>query len=70
MNKSIFSLAFFIFSYVLFVVLPAKRSFIASAASILLIITNTISFKEVSLAVNWNVMDIFVGALIRSSYVE
>lgn len=64
MDAKIVALLVFIISYLLFVVLPQKRTLVALGASALLILTRTISFKEAFLAVNWNVMGIFVGTLI------
>ncbi|MBU0548222.1 MAG: anion permease [Candidatus Omnitrophica bacterium] len=64
MEPKIIALSVFIFSYVLFVILPQKRTLVALAGSLLLVITQAISFKDAFLAVNWNVMGIFVGTLI------
>jgi Na+/H+ antiporter NhaD/arsenite permease-like protein len=58
------SLITFIAAYALFVFLPNRRTHIAIAAALILIITGTISFKDAFFAVNWNVMGIFVGTLI------
>jgi len=63
MNRSVISLTLFIFSYVLFIALPRRRSFVAIGVSLFLIATNIISFEDAFLAVNWNVMGIFVGTL-------
>jgi Na+/H+ antiporter NhaD/arsenite permease-like protein len=46
------------------VVLPHKRTVVALLGSLLLVLTQAISFKDAFLAVNWNVMGIFVGTLI------
>ncbi|MDD2752741.1 MAG: SLC13 family permease, partial [Candidatus Omnitrophica bacterium] len=64
MEPKIITLLVFIISYMLFVILPQKRTAVASAGSLLLILTQAISFKEAFMAVNWNVMGIFVGTLI------
>lgn len=64
MNHAILSLIIFILAYTLFIFLPHKRTHIAVAASLLLIITNTISLKEAFSSINWNVMGIFVGTLV------
>lgn len=66
MDSKILSLSIFIISYVLFVILPYKRTLVALGGSLLLILTQVISFKEAFLAVNWNVMGIFVGTLIMA----
>jgi len=63
MNPSIISLIIFIFTYVLFVFLPTKRTYIAIAGSLLLIISGVISLKEVFFSINWNVLGIFIGTL-------
>ncbi|MFH1244977.1 MAG: SLC13 family permease [Candidatus Omnitrophota bacterium] len=64
MNQNIISLLIFILAYLLFVFLPNRRPVIAVSASLLLILTKTITLKEAFFAVNWNVMGIFVGTLI------
>jgi len=64
MNKGTFSLIIFILAYILFVFLPNKRTQIAVVASLLLVFTKTLTPKEAFLAINWNVMGIFVGTLI------
>ncbi len=64
MEKNIISISIFLISYILFVVLPGKRTFVAVAGAALLVITNTVSLKDAMFAVNWNVMGIFVGTLV------
>lgn len=64
MNIKILDLIIFIAAYTLFVFLPKKRTLIAVISAAILILTGVISFKEAFLAVNWNVMGIFVGTLI------
>lgn len=64
MEPKIIALLVFIISYMLFVILPQKRTIVALTASLLLVLTQAISFKDAFLAVNWNVMGIFVGTLI------
>lgn len=66
MDPKTLSLLIFIFSYVLFVILPHKRTWVALGGSLLLILTQAISPKEAFLVVNWNVMGIFVGTLIMA----
>ena len=71
MNSPAIALVVFIFSYIFFIFLPAKRPHIAIGASILLLVTNTVSIKEAFLSVNWNVMGIFVGTLaLADSFME
>ena len=55
--------AIFILSYILFVILQKKRSLVAFIGAILLVLSQTLSPKEAFLAINWNVMGIFVGTL-------
>ena len=64
MDSKIIVLLVFIISYALFIILPHKRAMVALFGSLLLILTQAISFKEAFWAVNWNVMGIFVGTLI------
>lgn len=64
MDKSIFTLVIFLIAYVLFVVFPTRRSFVAFGASILLVMTTAITFQEALRAINWNVMGIFIGTLV------
>ena len=63
MDAKIVSPAIFILSYILFVILPKKRSLVAFIGAILLVLSQTLSPKEAFLAINWNVMGIFVGTL-------
>ncbi|MFA5005600.1 MAG: SLC13 family permease [Candidatus Omnitrophota bacterium] len=58
------ALIIFVFAYALFVFLPSRRTVIALAGSLLLILLGVLSLNEAFLAVNWNVMGIFVGTLI------
>jgi len=64
MDPKTISLSIFVISYALFIVLPQKRSLVALAGALLLILTQAISPKEAFSAINWNVMGIFVGTLI------
>ncbi|MDD5617857.1 MAG: SLC13 family permease [Candidatus Omnitrophica bacterium] len=64
MNNNIVALAIFVLSYVLFVVLPSRRTLIAILASLFIIITKTITLQQAFFAINWNVMGIFVGTLV------
>lgn len=57
-------MAVFVLAYTFFVFLPNKRTHIAVIASLSLILTNTISFKDAFSFINWNVIGIFVGTLI------
>jgi len=64
MDEKTISLAIFIVAYILFVLLPNRRSWVAIIAASLLLLTNTLSLKDAFSAVNWNVMGIFVGTLV------
>jgi Na+/H+ antiporter NhaD/arsenite permease-like protein len=64
MQNHLIAIAIFIAAYILFVLLPNKRAYVAVLGSILLILLRIISPKEAFYAVNWNVMGIFVGTLI------
>jgi len=64
MERNIVALLIFLAAYILFVIFPVRRSFVAFGASILLVLTNTISFRAALEAINWNVMGIFIGTLV------
>jgi Na+/H+ antiporter NhaD/arsenite permease-like protein len=64
MNPRNVSLLIFIVAYVLFVLLPKKRTLVAVCGAFLLILTCTVSLKEAFFSINWNVMGIFVGTLV------
>ncbi len=64
MAKSVFTLVVFLMAYILFIAYPARRSAVAFAASILLLLSASISFHDAARAINWNVMGIFIGTLI------
>jgi Na+/H+ antiporter NhaD/arsenite permease-like protein len=57
-------LAIFVVTYVLFFLLPLRRSLVASVAAILIIVTGCLSLTEAFWHINWNVMGIFVGTLV------
>lgn len=64
MTPAVMAAVVFILAYLLFVVLPFKRTVVSVTASFLLILTGTLTLKQAFWAVNWNVMGIFVGTLI------
>jgi len=64
MDERIVSLAVFLIAYILFVFLPQKRMQVSVVAAGSLVLLQTVSIKEAFLAINWNVMGIFVGTLI------
>ncbi|MDD5291642.1 MAG: SLC13 family permease [Candidatus Omnitrophica bacterium] len=61
--SNISALIIFIAAYVLFVLLPNRRTLVAVSASLVVILAGIITLREAFLAVNWNVMGIFVGTL-------
>jgi len=62
-QNNIIAILVFLSAYILFVFFPNKRSLVAILGSVLLVVSRAISPKEAFLAVNWNVMGIFVGTL-------
>lgn len=58
------SAVLFVAAYILFVALPTRRTWVAVAASLLVIVTGTLAPGEAFRAINWNVMGIFVGTLV------
>jgi len=64
MESRFIALSVFIVSYALFVIFPHRRTLVALSAALLLVLVQVISPKEAFLAINWNVMGIFVGTLI------
>jgi Na+/H+ antiporter NhaD/arsenite permease-like protein len=63
-EPKIVSLVVFLLAYVLFVLLPARRTLVAVCGAVLTILLGAISFKDAFWAINWNVMGIFVGTLV------
>lgn len=64
MDKSLCALIVFIAAYTFFVIAPRRRMLTALGASLILVLAKVISLPDAFLAVNWNVMGIFVGTLI------
>jgi Na+/H+ antiporter NhaD/arsenite permease-like protein len=64
MEPKTISLVIFILAYGLFVLLPKRRTVIAVIGGVLLLLLGVLSFKQALLAINWNVMGIFVGTLV------
>ncbi|MCU0650619.1 MAG: SLC13 family permease, partial [Candidatus Omnitrophica bacterium] len=58
------AISIFTLAYILFVIFPARRTWIAVAGAGLLVVTGALSFKGAVTAINWNVMGIFVGTLV------
>jgi Na+/H+ antiporter NhaD/arsenite permease-like protein len=63
LNPKTMSLLILIAAYVLFVVLPTRRTLVAVLGALLIVVLGVMSPKEALLAINWNVMGIFVGTL-------
>lgn len=63
MDVKIASLLIFLGTYLLFVFLPNRRALVAAGGAALLILLRVMTPGEAFLAVNWNVMGIFVGTL-------
>ena len=59
------ALAVFIAAYALFALLPTRRSLVAVGAAIALLVTRVLSLHEAFHAINWNVIGIFVNALLN-----
>ncbi|OQA90896.1 MAG: Na(+)/H(+) antiporter NhaD [Elusimicrobia bacterium ADurb.Bin231] len=63
-NAQLISLIVFLTAYILFIVLPNKRTLISVCGVALLLIFKAISPAQALKSVNWNVMGIFVGTLV------
>ncbi len=63
-HPSTVAIVIFVLAYILFVVFPHRRTWIAVAGALLLVVLGVLSWRQALLAVNWNVMGIFVGTLI------
>jgi len=63
-NPKITALFIFTVAYLLFIFMPRKRMQVSVVSALALIFLGVVSFKEALLAINWNVMGIFVGTLV------
>ena len=63
MSSKLIVLLVFISAYLLFIFLPRRRMLTALLAAIFLLCVRAIAPQEAFLAINWNVMGIFVGML-------
>ncbi|KAF0135098.1 MAG: arsAb [Candidatus Saganbacteria bacterium] len=63
LTPKIAALALFIAAYVLFVFFPARRTLISVSAVMLLLLFKAISPNDALMAINWNVIGIFIGTL-------
>jgi Na+/H+ antiporter NhaD/arsenite permease-like protein len=61
---SYITLGIFVLAYILFIVFSSHRTWIALGACLLLIILQSINLEQAFVAINWNVMGIFVGTLV------
>ncbi|MFH1889200.1 MAG: SLC13 family permease [Candidatus Omnitrophota bacterium] len=64
MTPKVISLSIFLLVYLLFILLPRRRTLVVVLSAALLTLSGAISFKEAFFSINWNVMGIFVGTLI------
>ena len=64
MDVKLIALIIFIAAYCLFIILPRRRTWVAVAAALMVLATGTLTPAQAFLAVNWNVMGIFVGTLV------
>ncbi len=65
MERAWISLIVFVLCYVMFVILPSRRSWTACLGGALLIATGVLGWKEALLdKISWNVMGLFFGTLI------
>lgn len=64
MDHAALGLLIFVTSYVLFIFLPQRRTWVAVAGAMLLVLLGVLSPLKAFGAVNWNVMGIFVGTLV------
>jgi len=70
-DHSMVAIAVFVLAYILFVVLPERRTLVAVCAAALLILVRVLTLQQALFAINWNVMGIFVGTLvIADSFME
>lgn len=58
------ALIIFIVAYMCFIFLPKRRTLIAIAGALLLLLLGAISWQNAFSAINWNIMGIFVGMMI------
>lgn len=58
------TLIIFLLAYILFILLPRKRTLVALIGALIIIGSRAISLHDAFWAINWNVMGIFVGTLV------
>lgn len=64
MSSKFTALLIFAVVYLLFVLWPTRRSWVAVAGSLLIVLTRTMTPLQALQTINWNVMGIFVGTLV------
>ncbi len=64
MTPKTIALLVFSAAYLLFVLWPARRTWIAAAGALLILLSRTLTPAQAFSAINWNVMGIFVGTLV------
>ncbi len=65
MTSAWISLAVFFLCYLLFIVLPTRRSLTACAGGLLLVLATSLTWQEAFLEkISWNIMGLFVGTLV------
>ena len=64
MDAKLIALVIFIAAYSLFIILPYRRTWVAIAGALLVLLTGTLTPIQVFQTINWNVMGIFVGTLV------
>jgi len=64
MDHKLIAITIFVLAYLLFIVLPSRRTMIAVVGAGLLLLLGVVTVPEAFFAVNWNVMGIFVGTLV------
>ncbi len=65
MTKEVITLVVFALAYLLFIVFPERRSWVACAGGLALVLAGVLGFREALLEkVSWNVMGLFFGTLV------
>ncbi len=62
------AIGLFVAAYIAFVVFPRRRSLTAIIAAVCLLVARVLTPHEALLAINWNVMGIFVGTLVLADF--
>jgi Na+/H+ antiporter NhaD/arsenite permease-like protein len=63
-DPSYVAISIFGLAYILFIVFPGRRTWIAVSGALLSVALGALSLKGALAAINWNVMGIFVGTLV------